>query len=949
MAETAAPFVQPQAYDADGKPIDPAQVGAAAAEGRAFFKQGARVYARNPSGALVTIAPEDVSRPGYTVLTPAQVEHAYNQKQYGEGLGNVAKAGAAGAARGLTLGASDALLAGIGGDDTRRALQGLREANPVTSTVSEVAGAIAPVALSGGAGAAAEAGALARAGQAGAGAVRTLGAGHRAIAGLGGLVERGAARGLAALGADGATAAGRVGAAAAKLGARGAAEGSLYGGAMAANDAVLNGDEITAEKIVAGMSHGALFGGAIGAGLGAVARGTSEVAAQLVPKKEALTQLAREQAGRAAGFKASDYKALVGRARGSAAEERIAATLDDLRNYEIKTGELAGQRVLQPGANAEEILERVRVAKSEAASVLSGLKDEISTAMETSGHRLDRAELLQRLEDNVFKPALKGATPSIRRRVDAARRELAALREVDELSELGLENTRYSRDGMRPESMTYARSAYEGASPAEARAIALGERPAAHGKALEPVRVDLFPGEAPVLNDGRHRMAAAKEAGADELMAVVTKYDDKGYTLSEELRPISISPRSPDPTFRDLDLMRSKLRETFQPPPVKGGGLPAPAPKNAAYLEGAEREIAAYLKEQAGTFLAKSGENPNAYNEANRLYHSFRQLDDVGTKATAHNLGNRMISPSDHAMGVAGFLGALTTGNVGAIGAMGAGAASTIANKLLRERGNSLVAEMARRAAEMDGSIDRVAQALAGKTERAKAPALAASFEGENLRETYERAAGRVRELAVPQAASAHIASLVPEVAAQYPLAGAAISTKLLQIYQQLAARLPQSHVDTGTTLTPLAIQERVPPAAMRKFLSQVSGALEPEKVISDLGRGVIDRDALEVLKAVHPRTFQQLRTKVADYVQENQEALPYKRRVMLSMVFDFNGDSSLEPARMAGLQQVAQSLSLQEQQTEAKMMQPQKSGARKTTLGKTLSTPSESALSGGV
>jgi hypothetical protein len=248
----------------------------------------------------------------------------------------------------------------------------------------------------------------------------------------------------------------------------------------------------------------------------------------------------------------------------------------------------------------------------------------------------------------------------------------------------------------------------------------------------------------------------------------------------------------------------------------------------------------------------------------------------------------------------------------------------------------------------MDGSIDMVAQALAGKTERAKAPALAVASKSDNLRETYERTASRVRELAVPQTAHAHISSLIPDVAAQYPLAGAAISTKLLQIYQQLAAKLPASHVDTGSTLTPLAVRERVPPSAMRKFLSEVRGALEPEKVIRDLGRGVVDRDAIAVLKVSHPLTFQQLRTRVASYVQENQDELPFKRRVMLSMTFDFNGDSSLEPARMAGLQQVAQSLSLQEQQQDAKMMQPQKSGERKSTLGTSLSTPAGSAFSGG-
>lgn len=843
MAEPAS-YVQPQAYDADGKPLDPESLTEAAAKGQAFFKQGAKVYAKNAQGQLVTLAPEDVSHPGYTVLTPAQVEQAQAQKQYGEGLGNVAKAGAAGAARGLTLGASDALLAGIGGDDTRKALQGLRQANPITSTVSEIAGAVAPVALSGGAGAAAEAGALAKAGSAAAGVVRTAGVLPRAAAAAGSLVERGVARGLASFGYEGTSLAGRAAAGAAKLGAAGAAEGAIYGGAAAANDAVLNGDEITAEKIVAGMGHGALFGGAVGGVLGGAAPLVSAGVSKLIPRPEALTKLAQEQALKSVA-RGTDIRRIAGRAVGEAAEQRLAATADDLLSYKFQTGALKGERVFLPGRNTEELLERISVAKNEAGARLGGLKDELSEHMAAAGASPDVGEFLRRVKEQVTDPLLKSNVPGVRANVRAVDRQLSIVR-----------------------------GNYE----------------------------------------------AALQAGNPEQMAM---------------------------SFRQLDDLRGELRSVFQPKAPSSGGMPPQPPKSAQYLEKTERILSDYLKESAGDFLAKAGDNPNAYNELNRQFSSFAKLEQIAGKNANQQLGNRMISPSDHALGLASFMGALATGNVGALGAMGTGAAASMANKLLRERGNSLVADMARRAAEMDTSIDRVAQALAGKTERAKAPALAASLQGENLRETYERTANRVRELAVPQAAQAHISSLVPEVAAQYPLAGAAISSKLLAIYQQLSARLPASHADTGTTLTPLAIRQRATPVAMRKFMSEVRGALEPEKVIDDLGRGVVDRDALAVLKEAHPLTFAQLRNRVADFVQENQEELPYKRRLMLSLTFDFAGDSSLEPQRMAGLQQVAQSLSLQEQAQDAKMMAPKKTSERKSTLASTLSTPSQSAFGG--
>ncbi len=950
----AEPLLQPQAYDAEGNPVAPDVAADAVAKGQAFFKKGTRVYATNARGELVTVDAADAARPGYRVLSQSELAAEEAKQRYGEGLGNIAKAGAAGAARGLTLGASDAALSAIGGEDTRKALQGLRQANPITSTASEIGGAIAPVVLSGGGAApAAGAGTLARAGQAASAATRALGAGHRAIAGVGGIVERGVARGLAGLGYEGASAAGRIGAAAAKLGARGAAEGALYGAAQAANDSVLNGDDITAEKIIAGMGHGALFGGALGGALGAVGRGLVEAGQKLVPTKEALTQLAREQAGRAAGFKPSDWKALVGRSRGAAAEERIAATLDDLRNYEIKTGDLAGQRILQPADNAEEILARVTHAKNETAAALAGLKDEISEGMQRAGYAPDVAALRQRIEKNVFEPAMEGATPSIHRRIQKAREELAALVErpaADPLNSLGLVNARYARDGMREESLNFARKAYAPKaevfpgppmSAAErAQKIATTE--------IKPVRVELYPGEAPALGDGRHRMQAAIEAGAKDIRANVVTYDAEGKAIGEVERLISLQPhppQAPGQTFRELDKIRQRIRETFQPPAVRGGGLPPPAPKNAAYLEGAEREIQAFLKEEAGQFLAKAGENPNAYNELNRRYHSFRQLEDVGTKATAHNLGNRMVSPSDHAMGVASFLGALSTGNVGAVGAMAMGAAGTLANKLLRERGNSLVADLARRASETDNVIEHAAQALAGTGEKVKAPAIAATFQGKSLAEQYERTAERVRELAQPAIAQAHVASLMPEVAAQHPNVGGAVAQKLLAIYSELARKLPQSTADTGVTLTPLAVRERVSPLQQRAFLASVEGALNPEKVIADLSKGIVNRQSIEMLKLVHPLVFQQLRTKVADAVQGREKQVPFQRRIMLSTVFDFVGDSSLEPTRFGALQQMTKAMTIQDDLKNQQAAQPKQGNPGSASkLGDALQLPAQAA-----
>lgn len=158
------------------------------------------------------------------------------EEQFG-GVGGQIKAGLAGAARGLSLGGSDVLARAIGGDDAAIVLEGLRETNPVTSTLTEVGGALAPALVTGGAalppGAASRLGAgIARAGE-GAGALARIG---RAAAG-------------------------------------GAAEGALFGAGQGVSELALSTDPLTVERVASAISSNALYGAALGGPLGALGKG----------------------------------------------------------------------------------------------------------------------------------------------------------------------------------------------------------------------------------------------------------------------------------------------------------------------------------------------------------------------------------------------------------------------------------------------------------------------------------------------------------------------------------------------------------------------------------------------------------------------------------------------------------------------------------------------------
>lgn len=891
VAEHPAP-IQPQAYDEAGRPIAAEDTPRAVAEGKAFFQPGAKVYVRNENGVFGTVAPEDVNTPGYTVLTPEEIHHEHVTRKYGSGVGNSAKALAYGAARGLTLSGSDIAATGIGGKETAEEIEGLKEAHPYLSVGGEIAGAAAPLLLSGGTAAPAEAANVARGASLAGDAVRAAGWAPRLASRAGSLVERGVERGLETLGYEGKTAAGRVLAKTAAGAAGGAAEAALYGAGHGTAEQVLAGDDISAEKILATMGHEALWGAGIGGALAGAGAAGGE-GARLVAKRgvsKELGDFATERGLKAVGRDTEKmFKDL------SPAERAVKrhAVGEDLF-YKIQTGEFKGQRVIDAAESPEQILAKLHAAKSENGAALGGLKDELNAKMLERPEMGPKLEELQKLRDDMAKEFRARGTQG----------SMSNARRVESEFNVFL-------------------------------------------KKHEPV--------------------------VDEAGAVVHQ--------------------PAPPTFLDVDNFRRALDSDLNPKGVPMAMRAMAVGEKAQALEKVTRGLSDYLKEKASTALQTLGEDSNAYNELSRKYASFNALEKVADKTVSAGAKNRTISPSDHGLGMMGFLGALITGNVGALGAMGVGAAASIANKLVRERGNSLLASWARDASRVDTAVQAAANSMAGAKavtrfgaddvgagagalrrigEKAKVATAATAnntlpaaipdeapaggkkvprMEPTSLQDRYTKTANRVRELSVAENAQDHMSRVVAESAPAHPELATALSGKMLQTYQYLGSKLPPSTAEVGTTLTPHAVKERVSPVAMRSFLSAADGALDPMGVIRSLAKGEPPaREAIDAMKVVYPKLFQQLRTQVADEVSQRQEELPYKRRVMLSMTFDFVGDSSLEPARLAGLQQAAKTLSVQDAAQDAAAIKPlqAKSGNPGVSkLGKSLTPPMDAAFAG--
>lgn len=880
-------MADPKVFFEDGTPVPDEQIQAAVASGKAFVEQGASLNMLDEAGVPVKIAAENVEHAlaaGYQVEDSASASARQSRREHTT-AGQMALAGAEGLARGATVGLSDAALVRTLGESYRQGAQARQQENRLVAGAGEVVGAVG--------------GALATGGLSGA-----VGAPARVVASAG----RAAEAGVAGLLGQGTGVLGRAGARAASLGVAGAVEGSMYGAGQAVSRAALDDTQLSAEKVVASMGEGAVLGGLGGAVLGGAIGGVSG-AVRAAGKSKSLQQgareLANESALKAAGAQGSDFRRIVGRRTGEAAERRIDELGQELLHYEFKSGQRQGQRLFRSAVKAEDLVDDVVYARQETGEALGAIRNKLD---ETFQKRPDLApdvkRYLEHVDEDVLKPLRESNVPAVRARAGKVDDQLSLLRERLEppqgtalVNETGVENLKYLRDGMRD--MSSFRKAYANATPEEVNAIALGDlapKGSVTGKPFEPISVDVYADGITSLRDGRHRMTAAREAGADRVSAKVRFFDADGNVVREELAPLSIRGEARQPiTFRELEQVRRDLRSVFQPPKSSAGGIPAQPPEHAAALEQAERLLSSHLDDAAENALSATGQDVGEYVTLKKQYSNLRDIEDLTQKAELQQVGNRAVSPSDYATGMGTALGALMSGNVGAIGY---GVAAGVAHKLIRERGRSTIAVLADSVASMNSGLDSAARRFAGAlTDAPKRAVTPLALGAGEVVERFQQASTAVRDFQQPEQAEARLAAPVQRFANEYPTLAQGVQEQIMRSNTFLASKLPTGSTRAAASFTPEVAKSRIPVSEMQKFLRFVRGATQPAEVVEDLSHGKLDRQGLEAMKAVYPEMFGELRTRVMTYAAERGDEMPFNQRILLSLVFDYPGDKSLAPA----------------------------------------------------
>jgi hypothetical protein len=407
MAAPRVARANPTAIYDGGAAVPDGELHGAAVAGLAKFPSG-RVNVRSlAGGSVVSIDQSELDKAlssgMYQIETGAQRDARKLQEAHG-GLGSQAIALAEGAGRGATFGGSDIALTAALGDEYREGAAARQRVNPGAAMAGELAGLGASVLASGGAAGVARLGTVGK-------ILRGVTAPARGAIAAG----EATAQALGRVGVSGASALGR----AARVGTAGAVEGGLYGAGMEASRATLAGDGITADKLLAATGNGALWGGAAGAGLtlagAGLRRGATSVADIL--GGGGTKGLAEEAALKAVGGSYSEVMKLPGMDKAGRAREVGREVLE----YEMDDG----TRLLQGLKKSEDLVERVKIARSEVGREIGAIEKRVASV----DQGIDARRLMAHIEETIIAPLESSGVAGLVTRGAAVRKQLGFLTE----------------------------------------------------------------------------------------------------------------------------------------------------------------------------------------------------------------------------------------------------------------------------------------------------------------------------------------------------------------------------------------------------------------------------------------------------------------------------------------------------------------------------------------
>lgn len=282
-----------------------------------------------------------------------------------------------------------------------------------------------------------------------------------------------------------------------------------------------------------------------------------------------------------------------------------------------------------------------------------------------------------------------------------------------------------------------------------------------------------------------------------------------------------------------------------------------------------------------------SGDLLGRWKQAKEDYADFALAKKAAKDLAIRNEKNRFFSPSDYGTGglMGGVMAVLSgSGLAGVATSMAAGAA----HKLIRERGAGVLARIADRSAAVAGRME-IAGKVAALVESPKrlGPAVAVSVS--KLFDRY------MAELSKDDAeTAAHVGDATADLGLRYPDVAAAVQKAMLEDRKYLRSVEPIPQTRVNATMTPRATPAVYAFDAKKAFVDAATALDDPMSVFDDIARGDLPLSKIRALKVRRPGLWGEMRQTVARHAVRREEALPYSRRVLLGVAFDFPSDWSM-------------------------------------------------------
>lgn len=856
-------------------------------------------------GQLIAVPVEQAGRfiaEGARPADEAQVEKFGRAQKYST-IGQKAITAVESAAEGATLGLSTAAAVELGGEDYREAALGRAEANPITRGVAGVGGAIAGTLATGGIGGA-------------------LAAPVRGSAALG----RGAAGLVPSLGTG---VLGRAGTAALRYGTQGAVEGAAFGLGSSLAESALQGIDWTADSALAGMRDGAFYGLVGGAALGGVGSLTGSAGKRVLesmtegkPLRQAVQEFADGRILK--GLSGNDAKFWRSITRNGTQPERIQELAKRLRQWGVTEADdkagLIAAKLQEAGRQLDEVTEALSAVPRPREQVYAEFGSDLDEFLNRMRGEVSRVE---RGKGALVPPEKLERATELKERVRRAIEELAdeegtyfrgAKLEPGEAEELAkgtyrAKNTwslarteehaasfaKKQKDGVlfRVRGHAANADAIPGSNTFEEHLMPAGKtfRVTGTSRAPDGMRiVDLVEATPRVPRPNLGAMGDEIGTQLQRLRASGVASDARiARQVERQVEPF-FAKFGPDtgnvPTFKDLRTFKQRLGKAQ----AWHGQQRTAAAEEMQKLYGIVARNLDDAAEEAGPELAA------AWKQANRDADDLRTLSDAIRRKDVADLKNRYISPSDYGTAVpAGIVMSMITGSpiAGAITT----AVGSVAHKMLRERGSMAIGRLANWAVETEQRTRAAARVIAGLEKAKELPvrAFAKATSRAEVEKQYNDIKTNVAQLdSQPDAVADKVAKVVQPIADEQPEVAMAMSNRLYDDLAWLKTKMPQEYGRASTSLTPTLELSRAKPSEMKKLVSYAAALADPISVLEDFAEGNLDWYGIEALKERRPEMFEQMREQIMAASAEAGRALPYQRRVMLGVAFDFVSDPSL-------------------------------------------------------